>query len=257
MRNWPADDVTRANLPPAVVVEDVSVRYRLTNVSAQSLRGLLVGRGGAPRVTGHDALRNVNLHVQPGASLAIIGSNGSGKTTLLRLMAKVLQPTAGRVRVRGRIAPLFDLVAGFHPEMSGRDNIMTYGTLLGLRRHEIRRRLDSMVDFAEIGAFIDAPLRTYSAGMVLRLGFAVATDIDPDILVIDEVLGVGDERFQRKCAARIDELRARGVTFILVSHDLQSVQRLCSRVLWLERGTMRALGPAADVIDSYLAEQPS
>lgn len=242
---------------PAVVLDDVSVRYRLSRGASESLRGYLLGRRGASGVVEHEALRGVSLTIQPGTSLAVIGSNGSGKTTLLRLIARVLRPSSGRVRVHGRIAPLLDLVGGFHPELSGRDNIVLNGTLLGLRRREIRQRLDSIVDFAEIGAFIDAPLRTYSAGMILRVGFAVATDIEPDILVIDEALGVGDEHFQRKCAARIDRMRAHGVTFVLVSHDLQSVQRLCPRVLWLDRGRIRALGPAADVIAAYLAAQPS
>jgi lipopolysaccharide transport system ATP-binding protein len=243
--------------PPAVVIDDVSVRYRLTGGASQSLRGWLVGRGGAPPLTVHDALRGVSVQVPHGGALGVIGSNGSGKTTLLRLIARVVEPTSGRVRVRGRIAPMFDLVAGFHPEMSGRDNILVHGTLLGLRRQEILKRMDSIVDFAEIGAFIDAPLRTYSAGMMLRVGFAVTTAIDPDILIIDEVLGVGDEKFQRKCAERIGQLRAGGATFVLVSHDLQSVQRLCSQALWLDRGTARAFGPVSDVVEAYLADRSS
>ena len=250
-----ASDEAIATCRQSVVVEDVSVCYRVPHGSAVSLRAYLLGRSQGPSFVAHEALRGVSVAIPQGASLGVIGSNGSGKTTLLRLIARVLRPTTGRIRVHGRIAPLLDLVGGFHPDLTGRDNILLNGTLLGLRRHEIRTRIDSIVDFAEIGPFIDAPLRTYSAGMVLRVGFAVATDLEPDVLVIDEALGVGDERFQRKCAARIDSLRARGVTFILVSHDLHSVQRLCSRVLWLDRGRIRMIGEAAAVIAAYLAEQ--
>lgn len=240
---------------PSVVLEDVWVRYQVQQGSAGSLKAWLLGRRGADEFVEHEALRGVSVTIPEGSSLGVIGSNGSGKTTLLRLIARVLRPSAGRVRVRGRIAPLLDLVGGFHPDLSGRDNIVLNGTLLGLRRREIQARIESIVDFAEIGRFIDAPLRTYSAGMILRVGFAVATDIEPDVLVIDEALGVGDERFQRKCAARIDRLRARGVTFVLVSHDLQSIQRLCPRVLWLDRGRIRMIGPAAEVVAAYLADQ--
>lgn len=240
---------------PAVVIDDVSVCYRLRREPPGSLRAYLLGRqrtGDA--IVEHEALRGVSLAIAAGESLGIIGSNGSGKTTLLRLIARVLRPTRGRVRVDGRVVPLLDLVGGFHPELSGRDNILLNGTLFGLARRDIDARLDRIVDFAEIGGFIDAPLRTYSAGMVLRLGFAVATATEPDVLVIDEAMGVGDERFQRKCAARIDDLRRHGATFVLVSHDLHSIRRLCSRALWLDAGQIRASGPAAEVTGAYLAE---
>lgn len=257
----PSPVSTRASIrlkQPAVVVDDVQVKYRLRRGSAESLRARLLGRGNtASPIVEHEALRGVSVRIEQGASLGVIGSNGSGKTTLLRLITRVLRPTAGRVRVHGRIAPLLDLVGGFHPELSGSDNIVLNGTLLGLRRREILARMDSIVDFAEIGQFIHAPLRTYSAGMVLRVGFAVATDIEPDVLVIDESLGVGDERFQRKCAARIDQLRARGVTFVLVSHDLESIRRLCPEVLWLDRGRVRMVGPADEVIAAYRTEEQS
>jgi ABC-type polysaccharide/polyol phosphate transport system ATPase subunit len=245
-----------AAAPPAVLMEDVSVRFQMPRERAGSLKEHLLRR---PRANAgpieHEALRDVSLAIPAGEALGVIGSNGSGKTTLLRLMARVLRPSSGRVRVRGRVAPILDLVGGFHPELTGRENIIFNGTLLGLRRHDIAARIDSIVDFAEIGAFIDAPLRTYSAGMMLRLGFAVATDIEPDILVIDEALAVGDEYFQRKCAARIDGLRARGITFVLVSHDPQSVRRLCTRVMWLDRGRARMIGHPAEVLAAYHAAQ--
>jgi ABC-type polysaccharide/polyol phosphate transport system ATPase subunit len=247
-------DVSAAT-PPAVLMEDVSVRFHVTHGRAGSLKEHLLRR--RPRTEARpnefEALRGVSVAIPAGEALGVIGANGSGKTTLLRVMARVLRPNGGRVRVRGRVAPILDLVGGFHPELTGRENIVFNGTLLGLRRRDIETRIESIVDFAEIGAFIDAPLRTYSAGMMLRLGFAVATDIEPDILVIDEALGVGDEYFQRKCAARIDGLRARGITFVLVSHDMHSVRRLCTRVLWLDRGQSRMIGHPAEVIAAYQA----
>jgi lipopolysaccharide transport system ATP-binding protein len=252
------DDVTITMLP-AVLMEDVSVRYQVPRERAGSLKEYLLRR--RPRADirpmEHEALSGVSLGIPAGEALGVIGSNGSGKTTLLRVMARVLRPSGGRVRVRGRVAPILDLIGGFHPELTGRENIVFNGTLLGLRTRDIAARIDSIVDFAEIGAFIDAPLRTYSAGMMLRLGFAVATDTEPDILIIDEALGVGDEYFQRKCAARIDGLRARGITFVLVSHDLHSVRRLCTRVMWLDRGRVRMIGHPAEVIAAYQAGQQS
>ncbi len=203
----------------------------------------------------HQALHEVSLSVHAGEALAVIGPNGSGKTTLLRLIARVLPPSEGRVRTRGRVAPILDIVGALHPELSGRENIFLNGTMLGLHRRDIAARLDRIIEFAEVGRFIDAPLRTYSNGMVARLGFAVASDTDADILVVDEALGVGDERFQRKCAARIDAIRAAGTTFLLVSHDMHSVLRLCSRAIWLEAGHIRAAGTASDVVSSFLGAQ--
>ncbi len=197
----------------------------------------------------------MSIDVSAGEALAVIGQNGSGKTTLLRLIARVLTPTSGRVRTTGRVAPILDIVGALQPDLTGRENIFLNGTLLGLTRRQIADRLDRIVDFAEVGEFIDAPLRTYSSGMVARLGFAIASDTEPDILVIDEALGVGDERFQRKCAARIDAIRARGTTFVLVSHDMHSVQRLCSRAVWLDGGRVRAIGPASSIVSAYLEAQ--
>ena len=211
-------------------------------------------RGGTAYLE-HEALKDVSISIARGESVAIIGPNGSGKTTLLRLIARVLAPSAGRVRTWGRVAPMLDVVGAFHPELTGRENIFLNGTLLGLSRRDIDARLDRIVNFAEVGAFIDAPLRTYSSGMMARLGFAVASDTEADIVVVDEALGVGDERFQRKCAARIDAIQAHGTTFILVSHDMHSVQRLCSRALWLERGCVRATGAVADVVSAFLEAQ--
>jgi ABC-type polysaccharide/polyol phosphate transport system ATPase subunit len=241
---------------PAVQLEGVWVRYRVPYDRGKSLKEYAISRlrGGSAHFE-HEALKDVSLSIGRGESVAIIGPNGSGKTTLLRLIARVLTPSAGRVRTRGRVAPMLDVVGGFHPELTGRENIFLNGTLLGLSRRDIEARLDRIVDFAEVGPFIDAPLRTYSSGMMARLGFAVASDTDADIIVIDEALGVGDERFQRKCAARIDAIQAHGTTFILVSHDMHSVQRLCSRAVWLDRGRVRTAGRAAVVVNAFLEAQ--
>lgn len=240
---------------PAVRLDDVSVQYRVPRAQGMTFKAWAAGRAWRQGYFSHDALRGVSLEIAPGEALAVIGANGSGKTTLLRVIARVMSPTSGRVRVRGRVAPILDVVGALHPELTGRENILLNGTLLGLSRKATEARLERIVDFAEVGPFIDAPTRTYSAGMVARLGFAVASDTDADILVIDEALGVGDERFQRKCAARIEAILAGGSTFILVSHDMHTVRRLCSRALWLDAGQVQASGNADDVIASYVEAQ--
>ena len=243
---------------PVILIEGVSVRYRVPVDPPCSFKEYAIRRlSGSARYVEHDALREVSLAVGRGDALGVIGQNGAGKTTLLRLIARVLAPTSGRVRVRGRVAPILDLVGAFHPELTGRENIFLNGALLGLGRVEIAERLDWIVEFAELDGFIDAPLRTYSSGMVARLGFAVASDVDPDVLVIDEALGVGDERFQLKCAARLDGFRSRRTTLLLVSHDMHSIVRLCSRAAWIDHGSVRLVGSAADVTAAYLAAQHS
>lgn len=244
---------------PVVAIDDVTVRYRLPTDSGITLKEYAIRRL-MRQVTFRtmDALSHVSVAVQAGEALAIIGPNGAGKTTLLRLVARVLTPTTGRVRVRGRVAPILDLVGGFHPELTGRENVFLNGTLLGLSRKEIERRFDGIVAFSELAEFIDVPVRMYSSGMVARLGFAIASDADPDVLVIDEALGVGDERFQLKCAERLDRFREKGTTLLLVSHDMHSVKRLCTRALWIESGRARLLGSSAEVVDAYLsAQRPS
>ncbi len=248
----------RAGAPygaPVVQLDEVTVRYRVPQQRAGSFKEYLVGRARGSTYIEHEALRSVSLSVPRGEAVGVIGANGSGKTTLLRLIARVLTPSAGRVRTYGRVAPILDVVGALQPELTGRENIFLNGTMLGLTRRDVARRLDHIVDFAELGAFIDAPLRTYSSGMTARLGFAIASDTDADILVVDEALGVGDERFQRRCAARIDAIRAAGTTFILVTHDMSSVQRLCSRVVWLDAGQVRATGAPADIVPQFLDAQ--
>jgi ABC-2 type transport system ATP-binding protein/lipopolysaccharide transport system ATP-binding protein len=237
---------------PVVRLENVSVRYRLPRERIISIKEYAIRRLKG-QITFDDfwALRDVSLEVRKGETLGIIGPNGAGKSTLLKLVARVQRPTEGRVWVRGRVAPLLELGAGFDPELTGRENVYLNGTVLGFRESDIAERFDRIVDFAGIRDFIDLPLRTYSTGMVARLGFAIATDVQPDVLIVDEVLSVGDEDFQRKSGARLEELRRQGDAILLVSHGLDSVKRLCHRVAWLEHGRLRAVGDPADIVEQY------
>jgi len=244
-------DPIRKNL--SVQLTDVSVRYRvptepITTLKEHAIR-LLQGRRVAYREFW--ALQDVDLSVRRGESLGIIGRNGAGKSTLLKVIARVIRPTRGRVWVQGHVAPLIELGTGFHPELTGRENIFLNGAMLGFSRAQMERKIDNIVEFAELAYFIDAPLRTYSSGMIMRLGFAIASDIDPDILIIDEILAVGDEAFQRKCHARIQSFRDRGTTILFVSHALGAIQALCDRVIWIAEGRIRQSGPAESVVEAY------
>lgn len=197
------------------------------------------------------ALRDVDIDVPQAGSLGLIGANGAGKSTLLRLLARVGRPDSGSITVRGRMSALLDLGAGFHDNLTGRDNVMVAGVVSGLTRAEVRRQFDDIVNFAEVTEFIDNPLRTYSSGMRLRLAFAIAITVEPDILVVDEVLAVGDRYFQHKCVERITRLRGQGCSLVLCSHDMGLVGSLADSVAWLDGGRVRQLGPAADVVSEY------
>src|SRR5213079_3256341 len=183
-----------------------------------------------------------------------IGRNGSGKSTALKLVAGITKPTSGRVRVDGRVSALIELGAGFHPEISGRENVFINGIMLGLTKKEITRRFDEIVEFAELEAFIDAPVKTYSSGMYMRLGFAVAIHVDPDVLLVDEVLAVGDEGFTHKCLDKFGEFKRRGKTILLVTHSLNLVERFCDEALWLDKGVVRSGGDPKRVVDAYLTD---
>lgn len=236
----------------SVLLEDVSVRYRVPHEHLVSLKEYAIRRL-QRRIAYRDfwAIRNVKLTIQAGEALGIVGRNGSGKTTLLKVIARVLRPTTGRVYVKGRIAPLLELGAAFHPELTGRENVYLNATLLGHPRREIGARFNAIVDFAELEEFIDAPLRTFSSGMVMRLGFAVATAWEPDVLLVDEVLAVGDEAFQQKCRARMEAFSRNGATLLLVTHSLALVQQLCTQAIWLDHGEVRASGLPTQVISAY------
>ncbi|MBO9326611.1 MAG: ABC transporter ATP-binding protein [Roseiflexus sp.] len=235
--------------------DNVSKRFLLQHERHTTLRERLFGVF-RPRTLRDEfwALRDVSFTVERGESFGLIGHNGAGKSTALKLMTRILEPTLGRVRLRGRVAALLELGSGFHPELSGRDNVFLYGSLMGLSRREMAARLDAIVAFAEMEDFLDLPVKHYSSGMYTRLAFAVATAVDPDILITDEVLAVGDEAFQRKCMDRILRFRHAGKTIIFVSHALDTVRTLCDRAVWLDRGVVRAIGATGEVIDAYLAD---
>lgn len=201
-----------------------------------------------------EALRGVTFSVGAGRTFGIIGRNGSGKSTMLKLIAGIGKPTSGAVRVEGRVSALIELGAGFHPEISGRDNVYINGMMLGLSKREIARRFDAIIAFAELEEFIDAPVKTYSSGMYMRLGFAVAVNVDPDVLLVDEVLAVGDEAFTHKCLDTFADFRRRGRTILIVTHQLDLVQRFCDDALWLDAGRVRTQGDPKRVIDAYLMD---
>lgn len=237
---------------PSIEFEDVVQRFRIIHERSDTLREVFAKI--TRRQTSYRdflALKNVSFTVDRGEMLGIIGRNGSGKSTILKIIAGVYAPTSGRVRVEGSIAPLIELGAGFHHELTGRENILLNGLLLGLTKKQVLEREPRIIEFAELDDFIDAPVKQYSSGMYMRLAFSVAIAVDPDILLIDEILGVGDSRFRQKCMDRIRQFRAVGKTIVFVSHDLNSVRDLCDRALLIHQGELLADGPAADVISRY------
>jgi ABC-type polysaccharide/polyol phosphate transport system ATPase subunit len=241
---------------PVIVLDNVSVRYRAPEEAIGTFKEYairVIKRN--VRFREFNALNNVNLQVSEGEILGIIGRNGAGKSTLLKVISRVLIPTEGRVRIRGRVSPLLELGAGFHPELTGRENIYLNGTLLGHSRREIDAQLSNIIDFAELGAFIDSPLRTYSSGMVARLGFSVSTAWKPEILILDEILSVGDEAFRQKCRLRMESYRDEGTTILLVTHDSATVQSLCERAVWLDHGQINAIGSSGEVLSLYRQSQ--
>jgi len=233
-----------------ISVEGVSRRFRVHAREARTLKDLFVQRGQTEAVDIW-ALRDVSLQIARGEAVGLIGRNGSGKTTLLRVVAGIIKPTAGRVGAEGRIGSLLELGAGFHPDFSGRENVFLNGALQGLRRAEIRSRFDEIVAFAELEHAIDRPVRTYSSGMTMRLGFAIAAFLDAEILLLDEVFAVGDEAFQRKCFGRIFRFKQEGGTIVFVSHDAQAVERLCERSVLLESGRVAFDGPTREAVTRY------
>lgn len=237
-------------------MEKVGVRYRVPTERIGTFKEYVIRRlQRKVRNRAFWALKDVDLTIYRGEVFGLIGQNGAGKSTLLKLVARVLRPTEGRVVVRGQVAPLLEFGAGFHPELTGRENVFLNGALLGFSHRQMEEKFDRIVDFAELWDFIDAPMRTYSSGMWARLGFAVATDIQPDILIIDEVLAVGDEAFQRKSSARMQEFRDHGATILLVSHDMDTIATMCHRAAWIHHGEIRAIGEAGETIRAYRQNQ--
>ncbi len=237
---------------PAVQIESVSVRYRVPTERIGTLKEYMI-RTIKRRIQMRTfwAVDNVTLNINKSEIFGLIGDNGAGKSTLFKVIARVLRPTKGRVVVRGRLAPLLELGAGFHPELTGKENIFLNGALLGYSHAEMQDKYQQIVDFSELGDFIDAPIRTYSTGMYARLAFSVATAHEPDILIIDEILGVGDESFQKKCVDRIAKFRQIGTSILLVSHSMDTILDMCQRVAWLDHGKLMLIGDPVTVVQAY------
>ena len=236
--------------PGQILVEHAARSFRVYPREQRTLKDLVVARG---RVRGSDvwALRDVSFQVGPGSAVGLVGRNGSGKTTLLRLLSGIVKPTSGRVEVGGRVGSLLELGAGFHLDLTGRENVYLNGSIHGLRRAQIREKLDEIVAFAGLEEFIDLPVRTYSSGMYMRLGFAIASHVEADVLLLDEVFAVGDESFQRKCFGKIFEFKQAGGTIVFVSHDAAAVERLCDRAVLLKDGVVAFDGPTHEAIVEY------
>jgi lipopolysaccharide transport system ATP-binding protein len=237
---------------PAVVVEGVSKRFRLYKERNASLKSALM-RGRASIYEEFWAVRDVSFQVPRGSTLGLIGRNGSGKSTLLKTLASILQPDEGTISIHGRVASLLEVGSGFHPELSGRENIYLNGSILGMSKKEVDRRFDEIVDFSEVRKFIDQPVKNYSSGMYVRLGFSVAVHVSPDILIVDEVLAVGDAAFKTKSKRKFAEFQQEGRTIILVSHSMAQVRALCDQVVWLDEGRVRSIGATEKVVSEYLA----
>lgn len=234
----------------AVSVNNVSKKFRLYRERNQYLKTTLL-RGGRARYEDFWAVKDVSFEIPVGSTFGIIGSNGSGKSTLLKCLAGILTPEEGNLAINGRLSALLELGAGFHPELNGRENIFLNGAILGMTKNEISTRLDDIVDFSGLGHFIDTPVKNYSSGMVVRLGFSIAANVEPEILLIDEVLAVGDAEFQLRCYEKIERFRQDGRTIVLVSHGLSEIEQICDTVAWLEKSELKELGPSLEVVQKY------
>ena len=238
---------------PAIRLQKVSKRFAFTPDTPQSVLESVISVVSRRRAKAQDlwAVRDVTFDIEPGRCVGIIGRNGSGKSSLLKLIARIIQPTTGQIEVRGRVSALLELGAGFHQDLTGRENIYLNASVLGLNREQTEGLFDEIVAFSELGRFIDMPVKHYSSGMYMRLGFSVAIHVRPDILIVDEILAVGDQTFQAKCMDRIMEMKRAGVTILFISHDLSTIGNLCSDVIWLDRGRVRQVGPAEQVLAQY------
>jgi ABC-type polysaccharide/polyol phosphate transport system ATPase subunit len=240
------------NNEATIRLQDVSVQYRLPEERIGTFKEYAI-RVLQRRVRFNSfwALKGITIDISKGEIFGFIGRNGAGKSTLLKVISRVLVPTHGRVWIKGRVSPLLELGGGFHPELTGRENVYLNGTLLGHSHRDVDEHMDEIIDFAELGTFIDAPLRTYSSGMVARLGFAVATTWKPEILILDEVLSVGDEAFQLKCQRRMESFRQENVTTLIVTHSMQTVEALCTRAALIDHGVIKTIGSPEEVIKAY------
>ena len=251
-----ADTYAQDSEEEVIRLENVSVKYNAPSERFNTFKEYAIRwMQGKVQHQSFLALHDVDLSIRRNEVFGIIGNNGAGKSTMLKLISRVLRPSTGRVYVKGRVAPLLELGAGFHPELSGRENVYLNGAMLGFSRAEMNQKFLEIVEFSEIGDFIDAPLRTYSSGMWARLGFSVAIDVDPDILVLDEILSVGDESFQRKCLNRIDQIIRGNATILIVSHNMAMIEQMCQRSAWLDHGEVKAVGETCEVIAAYRKAQ--
>lgn len=239
---------------PVITFENVSKEFKLSKLRVRSLQEMFVSMFKKELRGKHRfwALKEVNFTINAGETVALVGTNGSGKSTVLKLISRIIDPTLGIITVSGRLSALLELGAGFHPDLSGRENIFLNGSILGLDRKEMTKKLDAIIDFADIGEFIDVPIRNYSSGMQMRLGFSVAVHVEPQIILVDEVLAVGDYNFQLKCLNKICEMQKQGVTILFVSHDFEEIQKLCDRAIWLNRGEVMAEGSTDDIIKAFM-----
>lgn len=245
------DDLTPSRTPAGedvIVFQNLYKEYEIHGARSDVLRLALTGRAQTQR---KPALADINLQIRRGESVGIVGQNGAGKSTLLKIIAGTLKPSRGRMKIAGRVSAMLELGTGFNPQRSGRENVMIGGLCLGISRQEIEARFDDIVAFAELGDWIDQPVRTYSTGMAMRLAFAVATAVDPDIMIVDEAISVGDARFQKKCFGRFEEMRARGVTILLVTHWADLLEMICDRGIYLKDGRVEADGPPKDIVARY------
>ena len=238
----------------AIQADKLSKRFWLNAERHTSLKERVVRRGNMPKGREFWALRDATFNIERGSTFGLMGQNGSGKSTTLKVLAGIYRPTSGTIMVDGRVSALLELGAGFHADLTGRENIRLNGAILGLGGKQVDAAMDRIIDFAGLGEFIDSPVKIYSSGMYVRLGFAIAVSLDPEILMVDEVIAVGDEEFQRKCFDHLFELRKRGTTIVLVTHALGTIRDMCDQAAWLEHGRIRQLGPARDVVDGYIGD---
>jgi ABC-type polysaccharide/polyol phosphate transport system ATPase subunit len=237
----------------AIKVSNMTKTFKLYSDKANTMKERLVG-GWKSKPEVRTVLKNINVEIKKGETVALIGVNGSGKSTLLKLMTKIIYPNKGTVKTNGKLTSLLELGAGFHPDFTGRENIYFNAAIFGLTREEIDKRLNDIIEFSELGEFIDSPIRTYSSGMYMRLAFSVAINVDAEILLIDEILAVGDQHFQDKCFAKLEELAKSDMTIVIVSHSLEPIKKLCKRAIWISNGEVREDGNCSNVIDDYLKE---
>lgn len=237
----------------AIEVKNLNKNFTVYYDKANTIKERLI-RLGKGKKEEREILKDISLEIKKGEVVGLIGVNGSGKSTLLKLMTKIIYPTKGTVETQGKLTSLLELGAGFHPDFSGRENIYFNASIFGLTRKEIESRINDIIEFSELGSFIDNPVRTYSSGMYMRLAFSVAINVDAEILLIDEILSVGDEHFQEKCFKKIEELKAQKKTIVFVTHNLSSVKRFCTRAIWLHKGVIKKDGDIKEVIDEYVKE---